>query len=188
VPECLLKMSNAVEDVCNNNSYFKNSIIIIIILNTICMASEFYDQPLWLTNTQLFANYVFTGFFCFEMLIKLFGYGFIKYFEDKFNCFDCFVVLMSFLDIGISFSGSENSNLDIIKAFRLLRIFKLIKDWEKFKNIVFTLADSIKPIINLGILMILYLFISALLFKQLCKGKLVDEKGEPSRYGWNNTS
>jgi voltage-dependent calcium channel L type alpha-1F len=152
------------------------------------MASEFYDQPLWLTNTQLFANYVFTGFFCFEMLIKLFGYGFIKYFEDKFNCFDCFVVLMSFLDIGISFSGSENSNLDIIKAFRLLRIFKLIKDWEKFKNIVLTLADSIKPIINLGILMILYLFISALLFKQLCKGKLVDEKGKPSRYGWNNTS
>ena len=76
----------------------------------------------------------------------------------------------------------------IIKAFRLLRIFKLIKDWEKFKNIVYTLADSIKPIINLGILMFLYLFISALLFKQLCKGKLKDDFGNPSRYGWNNTS
>ncbi len=152
------------------------------------MASEYYDQPLWLTNTQQYANFVFTGFFSLEMFIKLFGYGVIKYFDDKFNCFDCFVVLMSFIDIGTSASGSNNSNLAIVKAFRLLRIFKLIKDWEKFKNIVFTLADSIKPIINLGILMILYLFISALLFKQLCKGNLLDDNGDPSRYGWNNTS
>jgi hypothetical protein len=44
------------------------------------MASEFYDQPLWLTNTQQIANLIFTGFFTLEMLIKLFGYGFIKYF------------------------------------------------------------------------------------------------------------
>jgi voltage-dependent calcium channel T type alpha-1G len=98
------------------------------------------------------------------MLIKLFGYGFVKYSKDKFNLFDSFVVLMSFVDIGTSINGGS-LNLAIIKAFRLLRIFKLIKDWEKFKNIILTLADSIKPIANLGVLMFLYLFISALLFK-----------------------
>ena len=57
------------------------------------------------------------------MFIKMFGKGLFKYFEDNFNTFDCFVVLMSYLDIGLS---QTKANLGIIKAFRLLRIFKLV--------------------------------------------------------------
>ena len=105
-------------------------------LNTLCMASEYYDQPDWLTSLHQIANYIFTAAFTMEMLIKMFGYGFFKYFDDNFNTFDCFVVLMSYLDIALS---QTNLNLGIIKAFRLLRIFKLIKEWEKFQKIIKTL-------------------------------------------------
>jgi Ion transport protein len=128
------------------------------------MASEFYSQPDWLTQVQLIANYVFTASFTFEMLIKMFGKGLFEYFSENFNTFDCFVVLMSYLDILLS---QSNTNLGIIKAFRLLRIFKLIQKWQKFRKLLRTLSDSIGPIINLGVLMILYLFISALLMKNI---------------------
>lgn len=57
------------------------------------------------------------------MFIKMFGKGLFKYFDDNFNTFDCFVVLMSYLDIGLS---QTKANLGMIKAFRLLRIFKLV--------------------------------------------------------------
>lgn len=35
--------------------------------------------------------------------------------------------------------------------------------------------------------MILYIFISALLMKNICNGNLVDSDGKPTRYGWNTT-
>ena len=54
------------------------------------------------------------------------------------------------------------SNLAIIKAFRLLRIFKLFKDWDAIKDLISTLTKSLKPIINLGVLMLLFNFISSL--------------------------
>lgn len=53
----------------------------------------------------------------------MFGKGLFEYFADNFNSFDCFVVFMSYLDILLS---QSKANLGIIKAFRLLRIFKLI--------------------------------------------------------------
>jgi hypothetical protein len=42
---------------------------------------------------------------------------------------------------------------------------------------------------NLGVLMVLYIFISALLMKNICKNKVVvDEDGNLTRYGWETTS
>jgi hypothetical protein len=53
------------------------------------MASEYYDQPKWLTSLQQIANFIFTAAFTMEMLIKMFGLGLFKYFDDNFNSFDC---------------------------------------------------------------------------------------------------
>ena len=51
-----------------------------------------------------------------------------------------------------------------------------------------TSASSIKPILNLGLLMLLYLFISGLLMKNICYNDLYDENGKISRFGWSTTS
>ena len=112
-------------------------------------------------------NYSFTGIFTLEMTSKMFGFGLKKYASDGFNLFDCFVVIMSYIDIIMSLNGS---NIPILKAFRVLRIFKLFKDWDAIKKLIATLAKSIKPIINLGVLMFLFIFISSLLLKSLCGG------------------
>jgi len=42
-------------------------------------------------------------------------------------------------------------------------------------------------ITNLGVLIMLFLFISALLMKQFYQGELIDDEGEVSRYSYSTT-
>ena len=44
-------------------------------------------------------NLYFFGFFVFELIAKLAGYGLKLYFKDKYNWFDCSVVLVSAIDV-----------------------------------------------------------------------------------------
>ena len=122
------------------------------------------------------------------MIFKMIGYGLTEYSQDAFNLFDCFIVCMSFVDIIVSNLTTGGGSLAIIKAFRLLRIFKLFKEWDAVKKLIATLVKSIKPIINLGVLMILFMFISSLLLKSLAGAPLTGYDGSPDRFGFNTTT
>lgn len=61
--------------------------------------------------------------------------------------------------------SAEGGGLGMLRAFRLLRIFKIIKSWESLKVLLTTVFDSLQAITNLGVLIILFLFIFALLCK-----------------------
>ena len=71
-------------------------------------------------------NVVFTIIFAVEMVIKLFGFGIKKYMSDYFNVFDCVIVCISVLELCLQ---SENSGLSVLRAFRLARVFKIIKSF-----------------------------------------------------------
>lgn len=57
-----------------------------------------------LAHTLSISNYVFTGLFTFEMVLKLFALGLLEYIADRFNCFDGFVVIMSLVEIVLDVS------------------------------------------------------------------------------------
>ena len=96
------------------------------------------------------------------MILKIIGLGFKDYFSQGFNVFDAFIVIMSYVDL---FSPGEDSSLSVLRAFRLLRIFKIIKSWTSLRKLLKTVLESLQAITNLGVLIILYLFIAALLCK-----------------------
>ena len=50
-------------------------------------------------HTLTVSNYVFTGLFTLEMVLKLFALGFFEYAADSFNIFDGIVVIMSLVEI-----------------------------------------------------------------------------------------
>ena len=91
---------------------------------------------------------------------------------------------MSYVEL---FMPGDNSSLSVLRAFRLLRIFKIVKSWESLKKLLSTVLDSLTAITNLGVLIILYLFISALLTKQFYNEPLLDGDGELSRYNFGST-
>lgn len=70
------------------------------------------------------------------MIIKLLGLGFKYYFKDRFNIFDMVIVFISSLEVIMQitnlnlFSGS--GAVSALRAFRLLRVFKLAKSWKQF--------------------------------------------------------
>ena len=45
-----------------------------------------------LKNVLSVMNYVFAVTFTLEMLLKIFGLGFVGYFSNLWNCLDCFIV------------------------------------------------------------------------------------------------
>lgn len=101
------------------------------------------------------------------MIIKLIGLGFKKYFSVGFNIFDSFIVMMSYVEL---LSPGDASGISVLRAFRLLRIFKIIQSWDSLKRLLKTVLESFTSIANLAVLIMLYLFISALLTKQFYTG------------------
>ena len=47
-------------------------------------------------------NYVFFSIFIIEMILKLVGLGCREYLKDRYNDFDCFVVMISIVEITVS--------------------------------------------------------------------------------------
>ncbi len=45
------------------------------------------------------ANLIYTIAFAMEMVIKMYGLGLINYVRDRFNIFDCTIVMLSLIDI-----------------------------------------------------------------------------------------
>jgi voltage-dependent calcium channel T type alpha-1G len=78
---------------------FDRVIIFIIVINTLFLASEHYEQVSGLGKASEIANYIFTVIFFLEMVLKLFGLGIKKYTQDGFNVFDAIIVLVSLVEL-----------------------------------------------------------------------------------------
>lgn len=63
------------------------------VLNVSAGMSDAYAETLTISN------YIFTGLFTMEMILKLFALGFFEYIADSFNLFDGAVVILSILEI-----------------------------------------------------------------------------------------
>lgn len=74
-------------------------VIVLVFLNTACVAVEHHKQPQWLTDFLYYAEFAFLGLFIFEMLIKVYALGPRIYFESSFNRFDCVVIAGSIFEV-----------------------------------------------------------------------------------------
>ncbi|GFS62119.1 voltage-dependent calcium channel type A subunit alpha-1 [Trichonephila clavipes] len=109
-------------------------VIVLVFLNTVCVAVEHYDQPKWLddflckfekSSISDYAEYVFLGLFISEMLLKVYALGARIYFESAFNRFDCVVICGSIFEVVWSSVRGGSFGLSVLRALRLLRIFKV---------------------------------------------------------------
>ncbi|XP_004862314.1 voltage-dependent L-type calcium channel subunit alpha-1S isoform X1 [Heterocephalus glaber] len=162
-------------------------VILIVALNTLSIASEHHNQPLWLTHLQDVANRVLLALFTIEMLMKMYGLGLRQYFMSIFNRFDCFVVCSGILEILLVESGAMTPlGISVLRCIRLLRIFKITKYWTSLSNLVASLLNSIRSIASLLLLLFLFIVIFALLGMQLFGGRYDFEDTEVRRSNFDN--
>lgn len=97
------------------------------------------------------------------------GLGFKSFFSDEFNAFDSFVVLASVVDLFISniMPSYNGGAFTALRAFRLLRIFKLANSWKKLHNLLKTIGRTLKDVSTFSVLLFLFIFIYALLGMEL---------------------
>ncbi|EKX46067.1 hypothetical protein GUITHDRAFT_55688, partial [Guillardia theta CCMP2712] len=170
--------------------YFQRFIIVCIISNTVLMMINWHDQVSF--PSQLFSqlnniNLVLTAIFIAEMVLKLFGLGVQRYFQDNFNCFDFFVVVSSIVELAIIPSnGSNRGSLSALRAVRLFRLFKLARSWKDMRRILNTLAVALGSMGPLCVIWVMFMYIFALLGMQLFGGKFRYFKTDFPRSNFDN--
>lgn len=148
------------------------AVIVLVFLNSLCVAVEHNDQPNWLTDFLFYTEFVFLGTFIFEMLIKLYGLGSTIYFHSSFNKFDCIVIVGSIFEVVFTaFYPDQSFGISVLRSLRLLRIFKVTRYWASLRNLVISLLNSMRSIISLLFLLFLFILIFALLGMQLFGGE-----------------
>ncbi|XP_077126455.1 voltage-dependent L-type calcium channel subunit alpha-1S [Ranitomeya variabilis] len=162
--------------------FFYWLVIIVILVNTITIATEHHDQPDSLTRAQDIANQVLLALFTMEMILKIYALGFQSYFMSLFNRFDCFVVCTGLLEILLVASNIMSPlGISVLRCIRLLRIFKITRYWTSLNNLVASLLNSVRSIASLLLLLFLFMIIFALLGMQMFGGKFDFEDTEIRR-------
>ncbi|KAK2500898.1 hypothetical protein MC885_021574 [Smutsia gigantea] len=162
----ILSTTNPLRRLCHyilNLRYFEMCILMVIAMSSIALAAEDPVQPNAPRNNVLrYFDYVFTGVFTFEMVIKMIDLGLVlhqgAYFRDLWNILD-FIVVSGAL-VAFAFTGnSKGKDINTIKSLRVLRaVFDCV-------------VNSLKNVFNILIVYMLFMFIFAVVAVQLFKGK-----------------
>nr|XP_028588268.1 voltage-dependent R-type calcium channel subunit alpha-1E isoform X4 [Podarcis muralis] len=180
----IFSTTNPIRRVCHyivNLRYFEMCILLVIAASSIALAAE---DPV-LTNSERnkvlrYFDYVFTGVFTFEMVIKMIDQGLIlqdgSYFRDLWNILDFIVVVGALMAFALANALGTNKGRDIktIKSLRVLRVLrplKTIKRLPKLKAVFDCVVTSLKNVFNILIVYKLFMFIFAVIAVQLFKGK-----------------
>nr|CAA48041.1 brain calcium channel BII-2 [Oryctolagus cuniculus]prf//2011160B Ca channel BII-2 [Oryctolagus cuniculus] len=180
----IFSTSNPIRRACHyvvNLRYFEMCILLVIAASSIALAAE---DPV-LTNSERnrvlrYFDYVFTGVFTFEMVIKMIDQGLIlqdgSYFRDLWNILDFVVVVGALVAFALANALGTNKGRDIktIKSLRVLRVLrplKTIKRLPKLKAVFDCVVTSLKNVFNILIVYKLFMFIFAVIAVQLFKGK-----------------
>lgn len=150
--------------------YFTATVMVLIIINTMMLASEHHDMPLWLVDLLSNGNLALTIAFAAEMVLKVSGYSLEGYVSDGFNVFDGSIVMISLLELATA--GGGGSGVSALRSFRLLRVFKLARSWTSLNELLTTTMNTLPRLGPFTVVLLLFMFIYSLLGMQLFGGKL----------------
>jgi hypothetical protein len=125
---------------------------------------KWYDNPENMPSILETINYGFAAIFTLEAIIKLTAFK-KNYFSDGWNNFDFVIVIGTLIGILISSttSVSVGPQTTLIRAFRIGRIFRLVKKAKSLRMIFNTFVITIPSLANVGGLLVLLLYLYSIL-------------------------
>eukprot|EP00794_Sanderia_malayensis_P006128 gene6128-6833_t len=160
-------------------------VMICVFLNTAAVATQHYGQPDWLTQIQEICSILFISIFFIEMCLKFYALGWRAYFKSSFNTFDAIVVCAGIIEVILFYLFEVNLGISVLRALKLLKLFKFTRYWNSLKNLIGALMGSIQAILSLMLLLVLFLVIFALLGMTLFGGKFA-QRESPSRTNFDD--
>ena len=155
-----------------NHSIFESLSILIIVGNCFFLI---LDDPTAIENNPVndMADYVFQGLYTVEMLLKIFGKGFIlnkgSYMRDAWNILDFVIVVSGYVTFMIKTDSSSGggTNISALRSFRVLRPLRTISGVEGLRVIVTALLNSLPLLRDAIMVLIFFFFIFAIAGVQL---------------------
>ncbi|XP_067248232.1 voltage-dependent L-type calcium channel subunit alpha-1C isoform X16 [Chanodichthys erythropterus] len=173
----IFSTSNKFRVLCHkivNHNIFTNLILFFILLSSISLAAEDPVKNDSFRNLILgYADYVFTGIFTIEIILKMTAYGAFlhkgSFCRNYFNILDLVVVSVSLIS-----SGIQSSAINVVKILRVLRVLRPLRAINRakgLKHVVQCVFVAIRTIGNIVIVTSLLQFMFACIGVQLFKGK-----------------
>uniref|UniRef100_A0A3B3TPY2 Voltage-dependent L-type calcium channel subunit alpha n=1 Tax=Poecilia latipinna TaxID=48699 RepID=A0A3B3TPY2_9TELE len=153
-----------------NSTGFEYVMFVLILLNTVTLAVQHYEQSKTFSYVMDILNMVFTGLFTVEMLLKLLALRLRHYFVDAWNSFDALIVVGSVVDIVVTeFSSGEDSSrvsITFFRLFRVMRLVKLLNKGEGIRTLLWTFIKSLQALPYVALLIAMIFFIYAVIGMQ----------------------
>uniref|UniRef100_A0A672LTQ9 Voltage-dependent L-type calcium channel subunit alpha n=1 Tax=Sinocyclocheilus grahami TaxID=75366 RepID=A0A672LTQ9_SINGR len=150
-----------------NSTGFEYIMFVLILLNTVTLAVQHYDQSKFFSYVMDILNMVFTGLFTVEMIIKLMALRLRHYFIDAWNSFDALIVVGSVVDIVVTDSeDSSRVSITFFRLFRVMRLVKLLSKGEGIRTLLWTFVKSLQALPYVALLIAMIFFIYAVIGMQ----------------------
>uniref|UniRef100_A0A3B3V8Q0 Voltage-dependent L-type calcium channel subunit alpha n=1 Tax=Poecilia latipinna TaxID=48699 RepID=A0A3B3V8Q0_9TELE len=155
-----------------NSTGFEYVMFVLILLNTVTLAVQHYEQSKTFSYVMDILNMVFTGLFTVEMLLKLLALRLRHYFVDAWNSFDALIVVGSVVDIVVTehetITGEDSSRVSItfFRLFRVMRLVKLLNKGEGIRTLLWTFIKSLQALPYVALLIAMIFFIYAVIGMQ----------------------
>ncbi|XP_067320283.1 voltage-dependent L-type calcium channel subunit alpha-1F isoform X2 [Anolis sagrei] len=165
-----------------NSTGFEYIMFVLILLNTIALAVQHYEQSQPFNYVMDLLNMVFTGLFTVEMVLKIIAFKPKHYFCDAWNTFDALIVVGSVVDIAVTeVNSSEDSSrisITFFRLFRVMRLVKLLSKGEGIRTLLWTFIKSFQALPYVALLIAMIFFIYAVIGMQTF-GKVAMQDGTP---------
>ncbi|XP_064327864.1 voltage-dependent L-type calcium channel subunit alpha-1S-like isoform X1 [Phalacrocorax carbo] len=172
------------------SSYFEYLMFFLILLNTICLGMQHYNQSAEMNHISDILNVAFTVLFTLEMILKLMAFKAKGYFGDPWNVFDFLIVIGSIIDVILSeidtvlassgglyclsggcdgIDADDNSRVSItfFRLFRVMRLVKLLSRGEGVRTLLWTFIKSFQALPYVALLIVMLFFIYAVIGMQM---------------------
>ncbi|NWX23478.1 CAC1S protein, partial [Aegotheles bennettii] len=172
------------------SSYFEYLMFFLILLNTICLGMQHYNQSAEMNHVSDILNVAFTILFTLEMILKLMAFKVKGYFGDPWNVFDFLIVIGSIIDVILSeidtvlaptgglyclgggcdaTDSDDNSRVSItfFRLFRVMRLVKLLSRGEGVRTLLWTFIKSFQALPYVALLIVMLFFIYAVIGMQM---------------------
>ncbi|KAG8447825.1 hypothetical protein GDO86_015071 [Hymenochirus boettgeri] len=160
-----------------NSTGFEYIMFVLILLNTVALAMQHYEQSKPFNYAMDILNMVFTGLFTVEMVLKLMAFRPKHYFCDAWNTFDALIVVGSLVDIAVtevnngwhvgeSSEDSSRISITFFRLFRVMRLVKLLSKGEGIRTLLWTFIKSFQALPYVALLIAMIFFIYAVIGMQ----------------------
>jgi len=136
------------------NSFFKGSVITIIILSALLLGTSTYDLNDKAQTVLIFLDYFITIFFCLEISIRFAAEkNKSAFFKGGWNIFDTIIVIFSLVPAGES--------VLLLRLLRIFRVLRLISFIPELRELIEALARSLPRLGYVCLLLFIILYIYA---------------------------